>query len=502
MPPFTLPRRLMLQGTSSDVGKSLLVAGLCRAYAIRGLAVRPFKAQNISNNAAVTPDSDLPGQTGEIGRAQAFQALACRVAPSIHMNPVLLKPQAGVGSQVVVRGRGIGNCRAKDYATLRPRLMPMVLDSLDRVGRGADLVLVEGAGSPVETYLKDSDIVNMALAEAAGLPVLMVGDVDRGGALAALIGTHALFTPQERARVKGYLVNKLRGDFSLFAPACETITTHTGWPCAGLIGWFEGATAFPAEDSLALDTRKQTLGRNALRVAILRWPHLSNFDDFDPLVADPLVDVHWVTGGQPLPRAVDVIILPGSKSTCQDLRYVRAQGWDHDLFSHLHHGGRILGICGGFQMLGRVIRDVDGLEGPPEEVNGLGLMDFETTLTGTKRLEQIAAQDQISAQPVTGYEMHMGQTTGAALDRPFLRLDLGHGTIRPEGAVSSDGRVMGSYIHGLFASDPFRHHWLMSVGGAGSALPAYAPRVERALDDLAAHLEKTLDLDALLDLAL
>ena len=500
-------RALMIQGTSSDVGKSLLVAGLCRAYQRRGLTVRPFKAQNMSNNAAVAVDTDAPPNPdgtwphGEIGRAQALQARACKVAPSIDMNPVLLKPQTEIGAQVVLRGRVLGNCPAKVYHRMRHALMPSVLGSLEKLRADADLVIVEGAGSGAEVYLRDSDITNMRLAEKAELPVVFLSDIDRGGTMGALVGTHALLRPEDNARVKGYLINKFRGDFSIFEPACETITARTGWPFLGVVRWFEGGARLPAEDSLALE-RPAEPGAGNLRVAVPRLSRIANFDDIDPLAAEPGVSVSWVQPGQPIPRETDVIILPGSKATRADLDVLRREGWDIDILAHARAGGRVIGLCAGFQMLGRVVRDPDGVEGPPGETPGLGLLDIETEIGGDKRLIDLALHDDESRCPVIGYEMHMGRTTGPGLERPWLRLaETPGGPARAEGAVSPDGMVMGAYVHGLFGGDAFRAHWIERVGGQATRL-GYEARVEEALDDLAAHVEANLDLDALLAFAI
>jgi adenosylcobyric acid synthase len=497
-------RTLMIQGTASDVGKSLLVAGLCRAYRRRGLIVRPFKAQNMSNNAAVTADSDAgtgpdgQPQYGEIGRAQALQALACGVPPSIHMNPVLLKPQTTSGSQVVLRGRVLGNCPARTYHRMRQQLMPAVLDSFERLCGEADLVLVEGAGSGAEVYLRDCDITNMHFAERADVPVVVVGDLDRGGTMASLVGTWLLLDPADRERVVGYLVNKFRGDFSLFEPACETITAHTGWPFLGVLRWFSGAQRLPAEDSLALE-RPATRGDGSLRIAVPRLSRVANFDDLDPLGAEPAVDLRWIQPGEAIPADTDVVILPGSKATRTDLAVLREQGWDIDILAHVRRGGRVLGLCAGFQMLGHVVRDPHGIEGEPGDTPGLGLLDLTTEIGANKRLTDIDSLDRRSGCRVTGYEMHMGSTAGPGLARPWLELDVnGHG--KPEGAISPDQRVMGCYVHGLFASDGFRAHWLNQVGVQAAAID-FAQRTEAALDELAAHCEDNLDLDALLRLA-
>ena len=480
-------RRLLVLGTGSDVGKSLLVAGLCRAYARRGLRVAPFKAQNMSNNAAVTVDG------GEIGRAQALQARAAGLAPVTDMNPVLLKPDSDVTAQVVVQGRVTGRLSAADYQRAKPALRPSVVESLNRLSEGRDLVLIEGAGSGAERYLRPQDISNMGLACAADLPAVLVADESRGGVTAAVLGHHLLWTAAERARVAGVIVTKFRGDPAIFAPAAEDIRAVTGWPLLGLLRWSEAARALPAEDSLALDAARPR-GRG-LVIAVPEIPRMANADDLDPLGAEPGVDLRLVRPGHPLPAEADVVLLPGAKSTRAALAALRQQGWDIDLFAHLRRGGRVVGICAGFQMLGRVVRDPDGIEGPPGEDAGLGLLDLETVIGPAKRLCDLEATDHRSGARLTGYEMHMGVTDGPGLARPWLRPE-----DRPEGAVSADGRVMGSYLHGLFGSGAFRAHWLASMGGAGTTAD-HAARIETALDRLADEIEADLDLDALLSLA-
>jgi adenosylcobyric acid synthase len=366
---------LMLQGTGSHVGKSLLVTGLCRAFARRGRSVRPFKPQNMSNNAAVTADG------GEIGRAQALQARACGVASSVHMNPVLLKPQTEVGAQVIVQGRMLGNYHARAFFDLRPQLIPYVLESFEQIGIDADLVLVEGAGSPAEINLRAGDLANMGFARAADLPVVLVGDIDRGGVIAALIGTHALLDRADRAQLKGYMVNKFRGDPSLFDDAHAIIETRTGMRGYGVVPWFERARLLPAEDILGIEERASTAAGRAIRIAVPRLPRMANFDDLDPLAAEPDVDLRIVPPGEALPGDADLVILTGSKATLADLEALRAEGWDVDLHAHVRRGGAVLGLCGGFQMLGRVVADPNGIEGPPGEAPGLGLLDLETTLS-------------------------------------------------------------------------------------------------------------------------
>jgi adenosylcobyric acid synthase len=479
----------MLQGTGSNVGKSLLVAGLCRVFARRGLQVRPFKPQNMSNNAAVTPDG------GEIGRAQALQARACGVPPSVHMNPVLLKPQTEVGAQLVVHGKVRGAFKARDYAALKPDLLPAVLESFEKLGREADLVLVEGAGSPAEVNLRAGDIANMGFAEAADLPVVLVGDIERGGVIAALVGTHALLEPAERRHLRGYLVNKFRGDLRLFDDAHAVIEARTGMRGYGVISWFERARLLPAEDALGLEERSSD-GTGAIRIAVPRLRRAANFDDLDPLAAEPDVALRIVPPGEALPGDADLIILTGSKATIADLEDFRAQGWDIDLAAHIRRGGAVLGICGGFQMLGRRLADPDGIEGPSGEAEGLGLLDFETVLAGAKRLEAVRGRDVQSGMPVAGSEMHIGRTSGPALAAPMLDL-----AGRPDGAVSADGRISGCYVHGLFAADGFRHAFLSRLRGRAASGLAFEQQIEQTLDALASHLEASVDVDGLLALA-
>jgi len=485
------PAALMLQGTGSDVGKSLLTAGLARAYTRRGLAVRPFKPQNMSNNAAVTADG------GEIGRAQALQARACGVAPSVHMNPVLLKPQTEHGAQVVVQGKVHGTAAARDYQALKASLLPAVLDSFARVGAGADLVLVEGAGSPAEVNLRAGDIANMGFAEAADVPVVLIGDIDRGGVIASIVGTWTLLPEAERARLAGIIINKFRGDVSLFDEGLAVIGRETGLACFGVVPYFAEARALPAEDALGVEGTPVPDARNgALKVAVPVLSRIANFDDLDPLLAEPDVAVDFVRPGTALPGDADLVVLPGSKATLADLAFLRAQGWDIDIAAHLRRGGQVLGLCGGYQMLGRSLRDPDGLEGAPGEAQGLGLLEVETELSGDKTLVQVAGKEIASGEAVRGYEMHVGATQGPDLARPMLEL-----SGRPEGAVSADGRVMGCYLHGIFAADGFRHAFLSRLRDREVSGVAYEAGIERTLDLLAEHLETHLDLDGLLQAA-
>ncbi|MBM3481952.1 MAG: cobyric acid synthase [Alphaproteobacteria bacterium] len=482
----------MIQGTGSNVGKSLLVAGLCRAFARRGLKVRPFKPQNMSNNAAVTPDGR------EIGRAQALQARAAGVAPSADMNPVLLKPEGERGAQIIVQGAVAGHASARDYQTLRRGLLRKVIESFERLAGEADLVLIEGAGSPAEVNLREGDIANMGFATAVDCPVVLVGDIERGGVIASLIGTVGLLEPNERRLLAGTIVNRFRGDPTLFADALPIIERETGVPCLGVVPHFAAARRLPAEDTLGMDSHASLAQRtpDAIRIAVPVLPRIANFDDLDPLKAEPDVVVELVRPGTPLPRDADLILLPGSKATRADLDAFIAAGWDIDLKAHVRAGGRVIGLCGGYQMLGQRIADPAGTEGAVGESVGLGLLDVETTLEDSKTLAPVAATDERSGQRVAGYEMHMGRTSGTDTDRPFLLLDG-----RAEGARSADSRVMGSYVHGLFNSDGFRHAFLASLKLHAQSSLAFEVSIEETLDGLADHLAASLKLERLLAIA-
>ncbi|GLK86788.1 cobyric acid synthase [Ancylobacter defluvii] len=484
---------LMFQGTGSDVGKSLIVAGLARAFARQGLRVRPFKPQNMSNNAAVTQDG------GEIGRAQALQARAAFIAPSVHMNPVLLKPQSETGAQIVVQGQAWRNARASDYQKLKPELMAPVLESFAHLREEADLVLVEGAGSASEINLRANDIANMGFSRAANVPVILIGDIDRGGVIASLVGTQAVIEPGDAAMIRGFLVNRFRGDPALFARGMEEIARRTAWEALGLIPFFKEARRLPAEDALALDAAPAPKPGARLRIAVPLLPRISNFDDLDPLEAEPAIELIRLRPGQPLPGDIDLVILPGSKSTIADLAELRAVGWDVDLAAHVRRGGRVLGLCGGYQMLGRSIDDPAGIEGPAGRVPGLGLLAVDTVLTSEKRLVPITGRS-VDGIPFKGYEMHMGVTEGPDRARPFARIDGADGSSHPEGAISADGRVVGTYAHGLFADDAQRSQWLTRLGAAPSGLD-YEAGVEATLDALADHLAAHVNLERLLEIA-
>ncbi|MBY5640418.1 cobyric acid synthase [Rhizobium leguminosarum] len=475
-----MARAIMLQGTGSDVGKTVLVAGLCRLAANRGLTVRPFKPQNMSNNAAVADDG------GEIGRAQWLQSLAARTPSSVHMNPVLLKPQSENGSQIIVQGRVFGQAKGRDYQRLKPELLGAVLESFEKVAAGTDLVIVEGAGSPAEINLRAGDIANMGFATRAGVPVVLVGDIDRGGVIASLVGTHAILEDGDRAMIAGYIINKFRGDVSLFDDGVRAIESFTGWPCFGIVPWLRGAARLPAEDSAVLE-RLARGGTGALKIAVPVLPRIANFDDLDPLRSEPDVELVFVRSGERIPGDASLVVLPGSKSTISDLADFRAQGWESDLQAHVRRGGRVIGICGGYQMLGRMVHDPLGIEGGTLETPGLGLLDIETEMAPEKTVRNSQARSTEYDAPLAGYQIHLGITRGPDCDRPSAIVDGA-----PDGALSADGRIMGTYLHGLFGSDAYRARLLQSFGLSGEQRN-YRDLVEQALDEVAGELERHLD---------
>jgi adenosylcobyric acid synthase len=477
---------LMIQGCGSDVGKSTLVAGLCRLFADRGLRVRPFKPQNMSNNAAVTGDG------GEIGRAQAVQAQACRTPPTVDMNPVLLKPQSDVGAQLVVRGRMQGTWTAGAFQSRKAALLEAVVESFRRLQGEADLVVVEGAGSPAETNLRAGDIANMGFAQATQTPVVLVGDIDRGHVIAALVGAHAVLDPADRALIRGFLINKFRGDPALFAAGRTEIVRRTGWPDLGMAPWCSAARRLPAEDAVVLERGVGVGGVGRRRIVAPLFRSIANFDDLDPLRFEPAVEFAFVPPGQPLPGDADLVVLPGSKSTLADLAMLRSQGWDIDLQAHVRRGGRVLGLCGGYQMLGRRIADPRGIEGEPGGADGLGLLDVETILTPAKTLRPAAGRLAAGGAPVCGYEIHVGETTGPGAARPFLIHDDG----RADGAVSADGRISGTYVHGLFDRAEARAALLDQIGASSVGRDQHT-QVDRALDEIAAVLSRSLDIEAI-----
>ncbi|MGF1456736.1 MAG: cobyric acid synthase [Alphaproteobacteria bacterium] len=483
-------KALMIQGTGSDVGKSLIVAGLCRLARRRGLHVAPFKPQNMSNNAAACADG------GEIGRAQALQARAAGLAPSVHFNPVLLKPQSDRTSQVVIQGRPVSTLKAADFRTRKALFLDAVLDSFGRLARAHDLILVEGAGSPAEVNLRAGDIANMGFARAAGVPVCLIGDIDRGGVIAALVGTRSVLEPADAAHIVGFAVNQFRGDPALFEDGAAFITARTGWPCFGIVPWLGAAARLPAEDAVVLETPAVRVARDKseqrLRIAAPMLSRIANFDDADPLRLEPSVDFAFVPPGRPIPRDADVVVLFGTKSTLGDLAFLRAQGWDHDIIAHARAGGRVLGLCGGFQMLGTRIIDEAGHDGEAGSAQGLGLLPCDTVMTGDKTVRPVTGTCAVAGVPVQGYEIHTGRTAGPALADPMLNLS--HG---PDGARAAGGRIEGTYVHGLFAADGFRRAWLARAGAPSGAALDYETSLETALDAVADGLHQALDSDAL-----
>lgn len=482
-----MTKAIMIQGTGSNVGKSMIVAGLIRACVKRGLTVRPFKPQNMSNNAAVTSDG------GEIGRAQALQARAAGVSPHTDMNPILLKPQSSTGAQVIVQGQIAGHQEAKAFGQNKASLMPSVLQSFERLAQECDLIIVEGAGSPAETNLRAGDIANMGFATVAGVPVILMGDIDRGGVIAQLVGTQAVLDPEDRAMIKGFSVNKFRGDRSLFDGGRDDIVRRTGWPSLGVIPWFDQAHRLPAEDVMDLPARARSGGSGCV-IAVPRLPRISNTDDLDPLAAEPGVDLRLIMPGSPLPAEADLVLMVGSKATISDLAAFRAEGWDIDLAAHIRRGGHVLGLCGGYQMLGQGISDPHGIEGPPSDITGLGHLDVSTVMAPTKHLALKQGTHPKSETAVSGYEIHIGDTTGPDLERAWLTIDG-----KPEGAASTNGRIAGCYMHGLFASDAFRRAYLAPFGVRSDL--NFEDCVEHTLDELAIHLETYMDVDLLLSLA-
>jgi adenosylcobyric acid synthase len=476
---------LMIQGTTSDAGKSTLVAGLCRVMRRRGVRVAPFKPQNMSLNSAVGADG------GELGRAQALQALAAGLEPTSDMNPVLLKPSSDTRAQVIVHGRPVGELGAGEYHRYKRIAREAVLASYARLAAQYELILVEGAGSPAEINLREGDIANMGFAEAIDCPVVLIGDIDRGGVFAHLVGTLALLAESERARVTGFVINRFRGDLALLTPGLEWLEAHTGKRVFGVLPYLEGLH-LDAEDAISrLPARAAAPGTLAVRVPVL--PHLSNHTDFDPLRVHPQIDFQYVRDAGGLARA-DLIILPGSKSVRADLEWLRARGFAQVLARHLRYGGKLLGICGGLQMLGVRIADPLGVEGSAGESAGLGWLELETVLHTQKQLRNVSGRLVLEDARVGGYEIHMGQSSGVGLDRPAVQLDEG----RHDGALSADGQILGTYLHGLF-DEPAACAAILRWAGLDAPVSLdHAARREAMLDRLADTLEETLDLERLL----
>ena len=479
---------IMIQGTGSNVGKTMLVAGLCRAASNRGLNVSPFKPQNMSNNAAVTSDG------GEIGRAQALQARASKKQPHTDMNPILLKPETEKGSQLIIHGKYQSSFKAHEYAKIKKTLLEPVLSSFESLKSQSDLVIIEGAGSPAEVNLRQNDIANMGFANAADVPVVLVADIDRGGVIAQLVGTKAVLPNGDLEMIKGFIVNKFRGDVSLFDEGYEFIKKQTKWHGFGVLPFFMDAWRLPAED--ALDIRSQKPRKpSRYKIACLCLSRMANFDDLDPLSQEKEVELVMIHAGQVIPADANLVLIPGSKSTIFDLQFLREQGWDIDLKAHHRRGGYILGICGGYQMLGTKIYDPDGIEGVAKETEGLGFLQIETIMRTKKTLNEVSAIHLGTSLQIKGYEIHLGETSGVDCQRPFAMIGG-----RKEGASSVDGRVQGSYVHGLFSQDSFRRAFLDKLGISVEGF-AYDTQIEDTLDGLAEHIETYLDVDKIFSIA-
>ncbi|OOO02319.1 MAG: Cobyric acid synthase [Chromatiales bacterium USCg_Taylor] len=469
---------LMVQGTTSDAGKSTLVTGLCRLLMRRGVRVAPFKPQNMALNSAVTVDG------GEIGRAQAVQAQACGLAPHSDMNPVLLKPNTDIGAQVIIQGRAVGNMDASAYHEYKRIAREAVLASYQRLCSRYGVILVEGAGSPAEINLRHNDIANMGFAESVDCPVLLVADIDRGGVFAHLVGTLALFSETERARVAGFVINRFRGDLALLKPGLDWVERHTGIPVLGVLPYLHGLH-LEAEDALG---RNDAEPEGELRAIVPALPRISNHTDFDPLRLHPQVAFRYIGPGEPIP-ACDLIILPGSKSVRADLAWLRMQGWEQAILRHLRYGGKLIGLCGGFQMLGQAIDDPFGLEGEPGSSAGLGLLALTTTLERDKQLRNVTGTLVLKEAAVTGYEIHAGVTRGEALKRPAAYLDG-----RADGALSEDDQILGTYVHGLFESTAACNALLRWASLRDARTPDYQQLREANIDRLADAVEAHLDL--------
>ena len=473
---------VMIQGTGSNVGKSVLVAGLCRAASNRGLSVSPFKPQNMSNNAAVTADG------GEIGRAQALQARASKKQSHTDMNPILLKPETETGSQLIIHGKYHRSLKAREYTHIKRQLLAPVLTSFERLKSQSDLVIIEGAGSPAEINLRQSDIANMGFASAASVPVVLVADIDRGGVIAQLVGTDAILPDTDRDLIKGFIVNKFRGDVSLFDEGYDFIKSRTNWEGYGVLPYFKDAWRLPAEDALDIFSYRSKASAH-YKIACLCLSRMANFDDLDPLSQEAEIELIMIKAGEAIPADIDLVLIPGSKSTIDDLSFLREQGWDIDLKAHHRRGGNILGICGGFQMLGTKICDPDGIEGEAGETEGLGFLQIQTVMQAGKTVRVVSATHFATSLEIKGYEIHLGETSGADCARPFALIDG-----RNEGACSQDGRVQGSYLHGLFSQDRFRKAFLDKLGMSVSGF-SYDVQIEDTLDRLADHIETHLNVD-------
>ncbi len=492
MPHSKITGALMVQGTTSDAGKSVLCAGLCRVFKRRGYHVSPFKSQNMALNSAVTSDG------GEIGRAQAVQAQACGLEPHTDMNPVLLKPNTDIGAQVIVNGHAVGEMNATSYHEYKPKVLGSIMEAYGRLQSSSDVVIIEGAGSPAEINLRDRDVANMGFAEEADCPVIIVADIDRGGVFAHLYGTLALLSESEQNRVKGFVINRFRGDVSLLTSGLDWLEEKTGKPVLGVLPYLHGLH-LEAEDAVA-DQQLTTDSHNILKVVVPVLSRVSNHTDFDPLRLHPNIDIQFVWKGDAFP-ACDLIIIPGSKNTRSDLAFLRDNGWDKAIYRHLRFGGKVMGICGGYQMLGQMLHDPKGIEGHPGSSEGLGLLELETVIEAQKQLHQVKGLISLPGNDsvaVTGYEIHAGSTTGVALDNPVIKLDDG----RVDGAMSDDGSLLGSYLHGIFEQPDACRQILAWAGLTDIEIPDYNLIREQGIDRIADTIEEYLDMDKVHQIAM
>jgi adenosylcobyric acid synthase len=495
-------KTLMVMGTASDVGKSVVVTALCRAFARNGVRVAPFKSQNMSNNAAVCPGG------GEIGRAQAAQAEACGLEPSVDMNPVLLKPESESGCQVVIRGRPRFHMKAREHERYRAEAWPEIVGSYEALAENFDLIVIEGAGGAAEINLRHRDLVNWSIAELTDSPVLLIGDIDKGGVFASLVGTVELLSPAERQRIRGFLINKFRGDRALLEPGLHFLEERTGIPVLGVLP-YQKNIGIPQEDSTMLDGLVVRARQTAVRIGVVRLPRISNYTDFEPLENEPDVAVHYLS--DPVTASnIDILILPGTKNTVADLRWLRATGWEDFLVRHCRGGGWVVGVCGGYQMLGQRIVDNERIESDRPETVALGLLEIETIFQPEKITERVGAVHLLTGLPISGYEIHAGRVTGMTASSSAFRIIERDGVRADdfEGACSEDGRVMGSSIHGLFDAAGFRRNFVDAVreskglAALGLSVP-YDPNADRrtAFDRIADVLEAHVDMSRVAALA-
>ncbi len=476
-------RTIMVQGTTSDAGKSALVTGLCRYYQQQGERVAPFKPQNMALNSAVTAEG------GEIGRAQAVQAKACKIAPHTDMNPVLLKPNSDKTAQVILQGKAVKNLGAQEFHAYKKQVMPVVLDSFQRLQAQYQCIVVEGAGSPAEINLRKNDVANMGFAEAVGCPVILVADIDRGGVFAHLIGTLELLSESEQQRIIGFVINRFRGDLAILQPGIDWLEQRTGKPVFGVLPYLHDLY-LESEDSVAVQQERPA--ENALNVVVPRLPRMSNHTDFDVLRLNAEVNIQFSRSPGEVLKA-DLIILPGSKSVRDDLAWLREQGWEAFILRHLRYGGKLIGLCGGYQMLGNMIHDPEGIEGDSGSTQGLGILEMQTTLQGTKQLRQVSAQLLMSDAVVQGYEIHAGVSEGKALLRPVLRLEDGN----VEGSISADEQVLGTYLHGLFDQPKACISLLQWAGAKKSVAVDYNALSEQGIQLMAATVAECMDMSLL-----